>query len=201
MLVYYTFVTNILFLFLIVPYHLNNQPTPSSRVAGRRRQTVEAARGPAVGAERAPRGGPARHQRAAERQESHAGGERRHLAPAGGGGEPNQPADEAEADAFEAARGGEGEPGGGEPHPHEAAVGEPQHGRRPRPAARADGGGTGGPRRPAAPAHQGRRSFRHTDSVRWQHWNALPNNIKTSACLATFKARPKTHFFLTVLAA
>ena len=25
--------------------------------------------------------------------------------------------------------------------------------------------------------------------------NALPNNIKTSACLATFKARLKTHFF------
>ena len=32
-------------------------------------------------------------------------------------------------------------------------------------------------------------------------WNALPNNTKTSACLATFKARLKTHFFLTVLAA
>ena len=32
-------------------------------------------------------------------------------------------------------------------------------------------------------------------------WNALPNNIKTSACLATFKARLKAHFFLTVLAA
>ena len=26
-------------------------------------------------------------------------------------------------------------------------------------------------------------------------WNALPNNIKTSACLATFNARLKTHFF------
>ena len=32
-------------------------------------------------------------------------------------------------------------------------------------------------------------------------WNALPNNIKTSVCLATFKARLKTHFFLTVLMA
>ena len=32
-------------------------------------------------------------------------------------------------------------------------------------------------------------------------WNTLPNNIKTSACLATFKACLKTHFFLTVLAA
>ena len=32
-------------------------------------------------------------------------------------------------------------------------------------------------------------------------WNALPNNSKTSACLATFKARLKTHFFLTFLAA
>ena len=32
-------------------------------------------------------------------------------------------------------------------------------------------------------------------------WNALPNNIETSACLATFKARLKTHFFLTVLTA
>ena len=26
-------------------------------------------------------------------------------------------------------------------------------------------------------------------------WNALPNNIKTSARLATFKARLKAHFF------
>ena len=26
-------------------------------------------------------------------------------------------------------------------------------------------------------------------------WNAIPNNIKTSACLAPFKARLKTHFF------
>ena len=26
-------------------------------------------------------------------------------------------------------------------------------------------------------------------------WNALSSNIKTSACLATFKARLKTHFF------
>ena len=31
-------------------------------------------------------------------------------------------------------------------------------------------------------------------------WNALPSNINMSACLATFKARLKTHFFLTVLA-
>ena len=27
-------------------------------------------------------------------------------------------------------------------------------------------------------------------------WNVLPNNIKTSACLATFKACLKTHLFL-----
>ena len=26
-------------------------------------------------------------------------------------------------------------------------------------------------------------------------WNALPKNIRKSACLATFKARLKTHFF------
>ena len=31
--------------------------------------------------------------------------------------------------------------------------------------------------------------------------NALPSNIKTSACLATFKARLKTYLFLIVLAA
>ena len=31
-------------------------------------------------------------------------------------------------------------------------------------------------------------------------WNVLPSNIKMSACLATLKARLKTHFFLSVLA-
>ena len=32
-------------------------------------------------------------------------------------------------------------------------------------------------------------------------WYVLPNHFKTSVCLATFKARLKTHFFMTALVA